>query len=495
MATKGISPGKDGFGPHTPARPLLMMVLVAILIVQALSILPTSQVAVASSTSRIIVVSNQTSIPLALGTPSLGLTPFSGVLINRMAVHITGQVVDGNYTPLWQPGSATNHGIGGATIHWSFDTEPARAHTISTDDQGLFTIFLTPIVQAPATAQLRFWFDGKSDTIYGIPIYPPAQLVYTISVSEGATLTVKPVQSRAMAGDTVLVQGSLIGPSGAPISGQGLLGYVDGNPAYTNPHAGWFIDNIALGPLSATFEDGLDGFAPGGKGTWSSGLPTAGPKGGSSSVRCAGAAMNGGYAPDADGYLVSPTIDLASYDQPVLVFDSWSDMAPADEIAVELSNDNGLTWPVHIAVVTGATWDSVSLPVGTFSGTAYGTVQISHRPEVKVRFRLTGHTMPLTTDTDGNYEFTYTIPADRPAGVAKVVVEHPASSTIAQTTAQATLDVARTTKVQTVGPDTMYRGTDTEVKARLLDADGTPVKLTLAGQSVKAPTVKFWLRR
>jgi hypothetical protein len=495
MAAKVISQSKDGHGLHTPARPLLMICVVAILIVQTLFLMPSSEVAAAPASSRIIVVSNETSIPLALGTPTLGLGPFNGILINQKAVHITGQVVDGNYTPLWQPGSEGNHAIGDAIIHWSFDAEPARFHTLTTNDHGVFTILLTPIVQAPTTTQLKFWFDGKSDTLYGIPIYPPAQIVYTLSVSEGATLTVRPAQDRAMAGDTILVQGTLAGPSGTPVSGEGLIGYIDGVPAYTNPHSGWFVDNIGLGPLAATFEDGLDGFVPGGKGTWASGLPIAGPQGGSSSLRCAGASLVGGYAPDADGYLTSPTIDLSSYDLAVLNFDSWSDMASSDEISVEMSNDNGLTWPVHVAVTTGGTWNQVTIPVGTFTGTSYGTVQFSHKPQVKFRFRLTGHTMPLTTDADGNYEFTYTIPAVRAAGVAVVSVAHPASSTFAQTSGQATIDVARETKVQTLGPDTLYRGTATELKARLLDVDGTPVKLTLPGQSIKAPTIKFWLRQ
>jgi len=495
MAAKVISQSKIRLGLHTPARTLLMVATVAILIVQTLAFLPSSDVAATPARSRIIVVSNETSIPLAFGTPTLGLEPFNGILINQKAVHLTGQVVDGNYTPLWQPGSEGNHAIGDAVIHWSFDTEPARSHTITTDNRGVFTILLTPIVQAPTTTQLKFWFDGKSDTLYGIPIYPPAQIIYTLSISEGATLTVRPVQTRAMAGDTVLVQGTLTGPSGTPVAGEGLIGYIDGFPVYTNPHAGWFVDNVGFGPLTATFEDGLDSFVPSGKGTWASGIPTAGPRGGSSSLRCAGADLDGGYAPDAEGYLTSPTIDLSGYDQAVLLFDSWSDMASSDEISVEMSNDNGLTWPVHVAVTTGGTWDQVTILVGTFTGTAYGTVEFAHKPLVKFRFKLTGHTMPLTTDANGNYEFTYTIPAVRPAGVAVVSVAHPASSTFAQTSSQATIDVARETKVQALGPDTLYRSIAAELKARLLDTDGTTVKLTIPGQTVKAPTIKFWIRQ
>jgi predicted transcriptional regulator len=495
MAAKVISPSKNGLGPHTPARPLLMIALAAILIVQTLTILPSFEVAAAPESSRIIVVSNETSIPLALGTPSLGLEPFSGVLINRQAVHLTGQVVDGNYTPLWQPGSEGNHAIGDAVIHWSFDAEPARSHTITTDDRGVFSILLTPIVQAPATTQLKFWFDGKSDTLYGIPIYPQAQIVYTISVSEGATVSVQPAQTRAMAGDTILVQGVLSGPSGKPVAGEGLIGYFDDTPAYTNPHAGWFVDNVGFGPLGATFENGPEGFVPGGKGTWTTGIPTAGPRGGASSVRCAGSSMAGGYAPDADGYLVSSTVDLTDYDQPVLLFDTWSDLAPSDEISVELSNDNGLTWPVHVAVTTGATWNQVTIPAASFFGTAYGTVQFAHKSQVKFRFKLTGHTMPLTTDADGKFEFTYTIPEARSAGAAVISVEHPASSNFAQTSGHATIDVARETLVQTIGPDVMFRGTASELKARLLDIDGTAVKLSITGQAVKSPTLKFWLRQ
>ena len=477
-------------------RSLLILSLVLLMLVQGLSLVQTAGPGMASAaTSRIIIVSNQTSIPLALGMPSAGLSAFTGVLTNMKGVHITGQVVDGNYTPLWQPGSAGNHGIGDAQVHWSFGDEPARAHSIAADRDGYFTFFLTPEVQAPATAQLRFWFDGKSDTVYGIPIYPPAEIIYDVVVSESVYLTVVPAQTRAMAGDTILVQGTLRTSDGLPAAGEGLIASMDGRPTQTNPHAGWFVDDVILGPLVEDFENGLGGFTAGGKGTWAAGTPTAGPMSGFSSFGCAGSALGGGYAYDTDGWLTSPTVDLSGTDQATLLFGSWSDVAKDDQLIVELSNDNGLTWPVRVTVDPGATWTPVAIPVGTFTGTAYGTVQFAHRPEVMFRFRLIGHTMPIITAADGSYEFTYKVSKDKAASPAVIWVEHPASNDFAGTAATATIDIARGTWIETMEPDAVYRGVPAEARARLLDTDGSPMRTSFPGQQVPRPTVMFWLRQ
>jgi len=486
--------GKSPLGPSS--RAIIIIGLTLLMLVQSLALLPAPMAgAEGAPSSRIIVVSNQTSIPLAMGTPSTGLSPFTGILVNRMGVHVTGQVVDGNYTPLWQPGAVGNRGLGDALVHWSFGAEADRAHTITADSSGRFSLFITPEVEAPATASLGFWFDGRSDTVYGIPIYPPAEVVYDVRISESADLTVQPAQTRVMAGDTMLVRGSMAGPGGSPAAGEGLIAYVDGQPAVANPHAGWFVDNVMLYPLTTGFEDGLDGFTAGGKGTWSSGIPSAGPKAGSGSIKCAGAAMGGGYAYDADGWLESPTVDMSGTDQAVLVFDSWSDIAKGDEIVIELSNDGGLTWPVREAVDTGATWATIDIPIGVFTGTAYGTVNFVHSPDVRFRFRLIGHTMPVTTTTDGSYEFLYSVPVDKAAGPAVITVDHPSSSNYASTAATASVDVARWTNIETVGPDAAYRGVPAEARAKLTDSDGSLLTTSFQGLQVAKPTVRAWLRQ
>jgi DNA-binding transcriptional ArsR family regulator len=481
-------------GPSS--RAIMILALCLLMLIQSLAFFPDPMAgAQGAPSSRIIVVSNQTSIPLAMGTPSTGLGPFTGILVNRMGVHVTGQVVDGNYTPLWQPGAVGNRGLGDARVHWSFGAEADRAHSVTADGTGRFSLFITPEVEAPATASLRFWFDGRSDTVYGIPIYPPAEVVYDVLISESAALTVRPAQTRVMAGDTMLVRGSMAGPDGSPAAGEGLIAYVDGQPAVANPHAGWFVDNVMLYPLATGFEDGLDGFSAGDRGSWSSGIPSAGPKAGSSSIKCAGAAMGGEYAYDADGWLVSPTVDLSGTDQAALLFDSWSEVANGDEIVMELSNDGGLTWPVRVAVDSGATWTTVDIPIGVFTGTAYGTVNFVHSPDVRFRFRLIGHTMPVTTATDGSYEFLYPVPKDKAAGPAVITVEHPSSSKFASTAATATVDIARWTNIETVGPDAAYRGIPAEARASLMDAGGSLLTTFFQGQQVSKPTVKAWLRQ
>lgn len=477
--------GSRNKGLMARAAPAMALYLILLML---LSSIPVSVPAEASAhtSSRIIVISNETAIPIALGTPTTGLEPFTGVLVNKMGVYITGQVVDGNYTPIWQPGSRDNNAIGDVMVHWSFGAEPDRAHTEMTDGAGHFSFYLTPDIQGTEPSSLKFWFDGKTDSVYGIPIYPSAEIVYEIDMAQTAKLVVNPVQSRAMAGDTILVQGRMTEPDGTPVVGEGLMAFFNGAPAQENPHAGWYIDNVVLGPFDEDFEDGTSGFESGGRGSeWSSGLPMTGPKGGAMSINCAGTDLDGNYEYDTDSWFTTPTIDLYGYDPGTLSFDTWSDIAPEDPIQVQLSNDDGLTWPVSMDIPSSGSWQTITIPVGTYHNTPYGTVEFANSMEVKARFRLTSNVLPLKTDADGRFEFEYDIPPDSEAGPATITIEHPASNRFAKTTSTAKVSVARMTLIETIAPENMYRATPVEVRARVLDIDGTLMRTALQAQFSK----------
>jgi len=487
-------------GMEQRSRPALVIYLVLLLAISSLTFLAPvgADAAHATTTGRIIVVSNETAIPIAIGTPSTGLDPFPGLLSNHVGIHVTGQLVDGNYTPIWQPGSVNNHGIPHSYVQWSFGNEADRAHSMTTDGDGYFTFFLTPEVTAPSTEEIRFWFDGKALNIFGISIYPPAEVVYEVKLVETNHLTVEPVQSRAMVGDMVLVQGSFSEIDGTPIANEGLMAFFDDASAQDNPHDGWYIDNIVLGPFDEDFEDGMSfGFESGGQGsTWSSGIPKAGPRGGYQSLRSAGTALDSGYEYATDSWLMSPVIDLSLYNNVVLSFESWLDIDDDDTVLMEISNDNGVTWPVSMEVqTTPSQWSQFTVQVGKFYDTPYGDVDFAYKDQVRLRFRLKSYALPIETDDQGRYEFMFTIPEDKPAGPYSIKVEHPGSSRYIRTTSSVDIRIARFTGIETVEMDTIYNGIPVEIRARLLDTDGTDLETHFNGFPTQMPQVRILLRQ
>jgi hypothetical protein len=151
-----------------------------------------------SAGERLVVISNSTNVTLALGSWSMGMHEFPdphtgfGTLQNGVAVDITGQLVDGNYTEIGiggQGAASKNHGIANITqsLHWSFNGVEQTPLSLSwknpadpNNTQINGTVFITswaPDVPVAGFYPMLFWFEGADVNIGGtnFNIYPPCR--------------------------------------------------------------------------------------------------------------------------------------------------------------------------------------------------------------------------------------------------------------------------------------------------------------------------------
>jgi predicted transcriptional regulator len=75
------------------------------------------------------------------------------------------------------------------------------------------------------------------------------------------------------------------------------------------------------------------------------------------------------------------------------------------------------------------------------------------------------------------------------------MVEHPGSSKYIRTTSSTDMVVARFTELEAFEPDTIYNGVPVELRARLLDIDGTTLETSFKGYAAQTPNVRIWLRQ
>jgi predicted transcriptional regulator len=419
--------------------------------------LPAGAEATGNDTSgRIVVISNETSILLALGPIEEGLEPFPATLQDRVAIDVTGQVVDGNYTPIWQD-PFSNNAIGDTEVHWSFGDEPDRSHTEPVDTNGIFHFVLIPKAEGPATKTLRLWFDGKSDGLYGIPIYPAVKEVYEVSIASMIEMSVNVMQDRVVAGGLASVSGKIVDHTGQPVPDEGVIPYFNGEPVFLNPSTGVKIDNLFFGPLSENFDLGPGQFEAGGRGTqWKTATGSCD--------------MGNGYEYETDAHILSPAVDLTGFSNVMLQFDYIYDAPDADEFTVELSTDGGSTWPVVFEPGRTASWKTYSIGMTDVATSDFGTVPVAGQENVLLRARFHSTGTPMVSDEKGGFVFTLEIDEMTEPGDFILTAVHPATTSYSRIQASDPVRVTRR-PVLDIDAGDMYRNEPSEILVRLTDGN------------------------
>lgn len=92
------------------------------------------------------------------------------------------------------------------------------------------------------------------------------------------------------------------------------------------------------------FENGVGSWTL--NGDWAIGAPTSGPNGGYNSVNCAGTNLAGPYSPNADEWMVSPSITIpnSAFDIKLNLLEWFNFENGYDNGYIEVSSDGGSTW-------------------------------------------------------------------------------------------------------------------------------------------------------
>jgi len=447
-----------------------------------------------SDVGRIIVVSNETNILVAQGGEGGTLRAFPDRWDDRRVMEVSGQLVDGNFTPIWQDPSH-NRGIGTSPVLWSFGDDGPRAHTVVTDDQGFFHFLLVPEVIGPQTLELSLWFDGYTDPTLGIELYPPAVDTYRVAIVVPSSIGLTVSQERPLAGTTILIWGDLTDRDGDPIPSEGLVATLDGEPVMAQPKAGLYIDDVTVTGdwrtvHSTGFEAGWEGWTHEGTGDeWEVGIPAGdglGPAPRAGGPSCAGTDLDGGYEYASDAWLLSPDINLGDVQDSSISFWMWVDIEDGDIVVLRLSNDAGVTWPVTESIaVTGRVgkWTLVSVPLIPRDTDAYGMIAFSGETSFRFAIGLVSQARPIVTDGEGRFELEVPVPGSTGIGDHTLTVRHPVSGLYMESTRSVVIDVIRSTMVSFDGPMELFRGEPVEVDARLIDISGKALEVTIDGIS------------
>jgi len=409
---------------------------------------------------RIVVISNATNITLALGTFGTGMRFFPdpktniGTLQNGIAIDITGQLVDGNYTELGNGGqgaASKNHGIANIIpmVHWSFNSVEQAPLSLAwknpgdpndTDING--TIFITnwaPDVPVAGFYPMAVWFEGADVNIGGTNynIYPACRKEFMVAVQFAVDLTVEVNPIPAQAGANITVSGLANGRDKVPLDNEGMLVTFDGTRIGAPLPAGWYLDDIVVTAdtlhtvLKENFETGGTGWTHGGQGDdWQVGSPASsrGPASANSGQRCAGTNLKGSYQQLADCVLVSPDFNLSMAFSSSVSFYEWFDLAKEDSIYITVEATIGGVFVESDAVQLNgsqASWGQRTIDFTQFTkdGKWFGAVGSE---KVHLKFRLVSKTYSVYTK-GGTYSFRWEIPLDTTPGEHNLTVSHPES--------------------------------------------------------------------
>jgi hypothetical protein len=480
---------------------------------------------------RLIVISNATNITLGIGEFSSGLKPFPeprsgiGTLVKGVAVDITGQLVDGNFTELSQGGSGAamkNHGVANIieTVNWEFNGEPQAPLTLAwrnpadpndTDINGTFFIQeWTPEVPKADLYKIAFWFTGAEMQIGGTnyAVYPACRKEFWVAVQFGVDMTVDIQPQPALTQTNITISGTAKGRDAVALDNEGLLVTFDGQRIGAPLPAGWYIDDVVVTAdtlhtvLKENFETSGSGWTHGGLGDdWEFGTPNSpiGPANANSGTRCAATNLQGSYQQLADCVLQSPDFNLSLAFSASLSYFEWFDIAKQDSLYLSLE---ALVAGVYVESdpieINGSQtyWSqrTVDFTQFTYQGKQFPAVGSE---KVHIKYRLTSRTFSVYTK-GGDYSFRWEVPMDTTPGEHNITVSHPASLLYASGSASATFPVRRAIHFTYPGSATahiVYRSSAdnsiqkfAELKAKMVDSKGEPPLMQIKddkGESIR----------
>ena len=480
---------------------------------------------------RLIVISNATNITLGIGEFSSGLKPFPeprsgiGTLVKGVAVDITGQLVDGNFTELSQGGSGAamkNHGVANIiqTVNWEFNGEPQAPLTLAwrnpadpndTDINGTFFIQdWAPEVPKADLYRIAFWFDGAEMQIGGTnyAVYPACRKEFMVAVQFGVDITVDIQPQPALTQTNITISGTAKGRDAVALDNEGLLVTFDGQRIGAPLPAGWYIDDVVVTAdtlhtvLKENFETSGSGWTHGGLGDdWEFGTPNSpiGPANANSGTRCAATNIQGSYQQLADCVLQSPDFNLSLAFSASLSYFEWFDIAKQDSLYLSLE---ALVAGVYVESdpieINGSQtyWSqrTVDFTQFTYQGKQFPAVGSE---KVHIKYRLTSRTFSVYTK-GGDYSFRWEVPMDTTPGEHNITVSHPASLLYASGSASATFPVRRAIHFTYPGSPVahiVYRSSAdnsiqkfAELKAKMVDSKGEPPLMQIKddkGESIR----------
>ena len=425
---------------------------------------------------RLIIISNSTNITLAVGSFTTSMRFFPdpktglGTLQKGVAVDITGQLVDGNYTELAQGGAGAamkNHGIANIiqVVNWEFNFEPQPPLTLAwknpsdpnnTQINGTFFIQnWAPEVPKAGLYPMVFTFEGAEMNIGGTNynIYPPCRKEFLVAVQFGVDMTVDVLPVQPVAGQNITISGTAKGKDAVALDNEGLLVTFDGTRIGAPLPAGWYLDDITVTAdtlhtlLKENFETGGTGWTHGGVGDdWQIGTPASpiGPTAPNSGQKCAATNQKGSYEQLADCVLQSPDFNLSLAFSFSLTYFEWYDIAKEDSLYLSCE-----------ALIAGVFQESDLIEMnGSQTFWAQRTVDFTQftsggktfpavgSEKVHLKFRLVSRTYSVYTK-GGEYSFRWEIPMETTPGEHNVTVTHPQSLLYAAGSASAMFPVRR----------------------------------------------------
>ncbi len=501
--------------------------------------------AAADPLGRLVVISDEAHITIALGDRTTALSHFPAAdpnstsgLKNNEAVHITGQVVDGhieNITSLENGGLASNHGIGRQTPQVPpvtikvYDSNGVILVTSSEDVEffvfgdnstqgktnGTFEFDVTPSGSFPAgLGKVTFDWNGEGyiDQATGVILWP-----FTIHDEipfywqEPAIVDLQVEPANPIAGEPVTISGSLKTQStSAPIAAEGLLidfETSEGATTTISEHlpAGWYIDDVTITgdnvpQFKENFEAGAgSGWSSGGnRDDWEIGIPLNGPGNANSPVRVAATNLDGSYQVQTDSYLISPPINLSGVGSATLSFYHWLELDDLDHVIVEASDNDGSSWaPVSAEIDDDVTtWTSYSVDLDSFSykGEWFG---FAGAEKVRARFHIISNGFSVHTEASGEFQFEWLVPEDALPAMHQFIAKHPKTQKYLESTTILDLPVARTTHFEfptSNSSKVAHRDSYVQPKARLVDNRGEIPKAIIEDEDQHYFVTVYWDR-
>ena len=471
---------------------------------------------------RIVVISNATNITLGIGTFGTGLKFFPdpktgiGKLQNGVAVDITGQLVDGNYTEIAAGGSGAaskNHGVANIIpmVRWSFNSVEQAPLALAwknpadpndTDINGTIVISnWAPEVPVAGLYPMSFWFEGADVNIGGTNynIYPPCRKDFQVAVQFGVDMTVEVNPIPAQSGANITISGVANGKDKVPLDNEGLLVTFDGTRIGAPLPAGWYLDDVVVTAdtlhtvLKEGFETGGTGWSHSGLGDdWQMGTPSSsiGPQNANTGQRVAGTNLKGSYQQLADCVLVSPDFNLSMAFSAQVSFYEWFALAKEDSVYVSVEAMIGGNFVESDPVAYNGSqtqWTQKTIDFNQFTkdGKFFGAVGSE---KAHMKFRLTSRTYSVYT-RGGAYSFKWEIPLETSPSEHNLTVSHPESMFYMEGGISVVFPVRRAISFKFPESQEMhiaYRSSAdgsiqkfVEIKARMVDEKGEPPQMKI----------------